>query len=168
MIIITKIKNSKKINKNLLNLISLIKNKIKSEKSYIYNTDWNLPLNYERKYLEYFYKIIKPYMSTIAFKLFSKKWIIHNGWFQQYSKSNIHTWHTHPTSQFSNVYFVSLPKKSLITEIFNHEKLDLEEGDLLTFPSFYYHKSPKNDSKKIKTIISFNSSFYDFNLQEHQ
>jgi hypothetical protein len=166
MILITKIKNSKEINKKLLKLIDKIKNPLKHGNSYISNTDWSLPKDYKRDYLEYFYKIIRPYMIKIASKLYSKDWEIQNGWFQQYLKSSQHTWHTHEHAQFSNVYFVELPHKSLGTDIFKHKKLNVKEGDLLTFPAYHYHRSPLNLLNKRKTIISFNSSFGNFNGKE--
>jgi hypothetical protein len=164
MIFITKIDNHKEINKNLLKLINKIKNPIKhTTGSSIFNTDWNLPEDYKRDYLIYFYEIIKPYMNKIADKLHSKKWIIHNSWFQQYLKSDSHDWHTHVKSNFANVYFVELPNKCLGTEIFKYKKLKVKTGDLLTFPAYYFHRSPMNNLNKRKTIISFNSSFEEFN-----
>lgn len=164
MILITKIKNSKEINKNLLKLINEIKNPYSEGLfSNISNTDWNLQKEQNKKHIEYFFKIIRPYMDKIAFKLKSKNWQIHNCWFQQYLKSDYHQWHTHPSTNFSNVYFIELPNKLLATEILKHKKLNIKEGYLLTFPGYLYHRSPVNKSKKRKTIISFNSSFYDFN-----
>jgi len=163
MIIVTKVKNNKYINKNLLTLINLINNSYKTENSFVSNTDWNLPKEHKREYLVYFYEIIRPYMNKIANKLHSKEWVIHNGWFQQYLKLGNHEWHTHPESHFTNVYFVELPHKSLVTEIYKHKKIKVEQGDLLTFPAFYYHRSPLNNLNKRKTIISFNSSFFEFN-----
>jgi hypothetical protein len=164
MILITKIKDNKKINKNLLKLINKIKNEYSNNEGTmsIYNTDWSLPKEYKREYLDYFYKIIKPYMNEIAIKLYSKNWVIHNCWFQQYLKSDYHQWHTHQATNFTNIYFVELPDNSLATEIFKHRKLKIKEGDLITFPGYMYHRSPLNNLKKRKTIISFNSSFGDF------
>jgi hypothetical protein len=46
--------------------------------------------------------------------------------------------------------------------ILNHDKLDLNEGDLLTFPAYLYHRSPLNISDNRKTIISFNSDVLDY------
>ena len=166
MIFITKIKNSKKINKILLNLIDNIKNPYTERGDIISNTDWSLPKDYKREYLTYFYEIIKPYMFKIASKLHSKEWKIHNCWFQQYLKSDQHKWHTHEKSNFTNVYFVELPCKSLATEIFKHKKLKVKTGDLLTFPAYYFHRSPINNLDKRKTVISFNSSFGEFNKKK--
>jgi hypothetical protein len=162
MILVTKIKNYKKINKKLLKLIKLIKNPYKTKYSFVSNTDWNLPKDYKREYLIYFYEIINSYMNKIAHKLHSKEWTIHNGWFQQYLKLENHGWHTHQTAHFANVYFVELPNKSLATEIYKLKKINVKEGDLLTFPAYFYHRSPINKLNKRKTIISFNSSFGEF------
>ena len=162
MIYITKTKDSKLENKKLLSLINKIKNPYSEKESKICNTDWSLPRSYNRDYLNYFLNFIKPYMDELATKLYSKSWKIHNCWFQQYSKLNYHKWHTHPETNFTNVYFVELPNESLGTEIFNCEKLKLQEGDLLTFPGYFYHRSPLNKTTKRKTIISFNSSFSNF------
>lgn len=163
MIFVTKINNFKKINKKLLSLISTIKNnKYNTDKDSIHNTDWNLPKNFERKYVDYFVPIIRPYLNEIAKKLHSEKAVIDNIWFQQYKKNDEHSWHTHGLSNFSNVYFVELPLKSLATEILNVKDLNLNEGDLLTFPSHLYHRSPINKTNKRKTIISFNCDFTNY------
>lgn len=163
MIIITKINNYKEINKNILSLIDKIpNNQMQKNGDKIYHTDWNLPDNFKREYLDYFIKIIQPYLNEISIKLSSKILKISNIWFQQYKKLDTHTWHTHSESNFTNVYFVELPSKSLGTEILNHNKLDLNEGDLLTFPAYLYHRSPVNNTEGRKTIISFNSNISDY------
>ena len=165
MIIITKIKDSFSINKTLLELIDKIPNNPSIEDSgdVISHTDYNLPKNFKREYLDYFYKIIEPYLKEICLKLHCSKFVIQNCWFQQYIKNNIHGWHTHPRTNFTNVYFVELPHKSLATEILGENNLDLSEGDLLTFPAFYFHRSPINLFNKRKTVISFNADICDYN-----
>jgi hypothetical protein len=164
VILINKINNFQEINKNLLNLINKIPANplVEDSNNVISHTDWNLPKSFKREYLDYFFQIIKPYLQKICFKLNSNKFEISNAWFQQYTKNNIHQWHTHPKTNFTNVYFVELLDKSLSTEILNHPNLELNEGDLLTFPAFYYHRSPINLSGKRKTIISFNIDVYDY------
>jgi hypothetical protein len=163
MILITKINNHKEINKNILSLINKIQNNpIQKDGDKIHHTDWNLPENFKREYLEYFIPILQPYLNNISIKLNSKILKISNIWFQQYNKLDTHTWHTHPEANFTNVYFVELPSKSLGTEILNHDKLDLNEGDLLTFPAYLYHRSPANITEGRKTIISFNSNISDY------
>jgi hypothetical protein len=163
MIIITKIDNYKEINKNILSLIDKIPNNpIQKDSVKIHHTDWNLPNNFKREYLDYFIPVLQPYLNNISIKLKSKILKTSNIWFQQYNKSDIHNWHTHMEANFTNVYFVELPSKSLGTEILNHNRLDLNEGDLLTFPAYLYHRSPKNITGERKTIISFNSNISDY------
>jgi ectoine hydroxylase-related dioxygenase (phytanoyl-CoA dioxygenase family) len=103
-------------------------------------------------------------MQKIVKKLNTKNWLMHNMWFQQYNKNSHHTWHTHPSVQFSSVYYLELPDTNVSTEfkdIVNNNifKVDVKEGDLLVFPSSLLHRSPKNKSNKRKSVISFNSSF---------
>jgi hypothetical protein len=164
MIIITKINNSFEINKKLLELIDKIPNNpfIDNTGNVISHTDWNLPQNFKREYIDYFLKIIEPYLEKICSKLNTNKFVFSNFWFQQYIKNDKHEWHTHPKTNFTNVYFVELPDKSLATEILNEKNLEINEGDLLTFPAFYYHRSPINMFDKRKTIISFNADIYDY------
>jgi hypothetical protein len=164
MIFINKINNFKEINKKLLDLIDKIPNNPLIENGdNIIHTDYNLPINFKREYLNYFFEIIKPYIEKISINLKSKKIKISHTWFQQYEKNNTHGWHTHPQAHFTNVYFVELPSNSIATEILGQDNLDLNEGDLLTFPAYYYHRSPINLTNERKTIISFNSdiSCYD-------
>ena len=82
-------------------------------------------------------------------------------WYQQYATGDFHCWHRHNGCTFSNVYYVELPEKSSKTTFrFLKQEfvVDVKEGQILTFPSFLYHCSKPNQSKNIKTIISFNSS----------
>jgi hypothetical protein len=161
--IVTKIKEHKKIKKELLFLINKIpKNNYES----ISHTDWNLPREYKREYLEYFYKIINPYMMKMTDLLNEQRWKISNGWFQQYYKKDTHIWHRHQEANFTNVYYLELPKNNLVTKIkpkLNSEKiysLEAVEGDVVTFPACIPHTSEKITTNLRKTIISFNSDFY--------
>ena len=80
-------------------------------------------------------------------------------WFQQYIKGGHHAWHVHG-SNFTNVYYLDLPKDSPKTQwkdlLGNEGEFDVEEGDIITFPSWLKHKSPENNSSEMKTIISWN------------
>ena len=115
MILITKIKNSFEKNKKILELIDKIPNNplIENSGNVISHTDWNLPKNFKREYLDYFLQIIEPCIKEICIKLNTNKFIISSCWFQQYTKDNVHEWHTHPKTNFTNVYFVELPDKTI-------------------------------------------------------
>jgi hypothetical protein len=163
MIKISKINNYQEINKQLIFLINKIPNNpLVHGNDNILHTDWNLPEDFKKEYVEYFLNIIKPYMLKMASELKCKKCEIDRIWFQQYNKNNTHQWHTHTKCQFTNIYFVKLPSKSLGTEILDQEKLNLNEGDLLSFPSYLHHRSPINLSNELKIIISFNSNFEEY------
>ena len=125
------------------------------------NTDWHL-----------FPNVSRPYWSVVADGCFShinavcnflgyKSARIENYWFQQYGPGDFHSWHGHKNVMFSSVYFVDLPKKELSTtfKFGNTEfQVDVTEGQILTFPSFYLHMSKPNNTEQIKTIVAFNSN----------
>lgn len=165
---ITNIQEHNSIKNNLLSLMDILpvdNNEHREED--IERTDWNLHEFYNREYLELFYNIITPYMENMCRTLLSTKWEISNAWFQQYQKTNLHDWHIHGCCMYANVYFLELPKSELVTQLYDvHTKNiisleDVKEGDLITFPSNMIHRSPQNQTNYRKTIISFNSNFYD-------
>ncbi len=166
MLFINKLKNSDTINKELLKLIdNSDKYHFETKKENISYTDWNCS-NKNRTYFKFLVEHLKPIMTSIANELYSYDWNIDHYWFQQYYKNDYHSWHTHIKTQFTNIYYVELPELSMATEIYKHKKLTLKEGNLLTFPSWWYHRSIVNNTDKRKTIISFNSNFQNFKQEE--
>lgn len=113
-----------------------------------------------------YWKFVNPYFEDHILKLFinkkihSKGFKIVNFWFQQYFKNDLHDWHIHGNNHLANVYFLEMPSKEVKTEVKNlfGEKIEYEakEGDVITFPCFYYHKSPINITQQRKTIIAYN------------
>lgn len=124
--------------------------------------DWTVK-GVERKWLE----VLRPHLLSDMERIYKdlgyQKFDIQNIWFQQYAEGGIHGWHVHTQCQWTNVYYLDLPEECPQTELINPYdqktiiKLDVKEGDLLTFPSFVIHRAPKNITNKTKTIISFNS-----------
>jgi hypothetical protein len=103
-------------------------------------------------------------MDDMSRVLKCKSWLISNGWFQQYTNNDFHDWHLHNEVNYTNVYYLELPDKDEKTQIYNILDntiidIDIKEGDLVTFPSHLIHRSKPLQSKR-KTIISFNSDFY--------
>ena len=137
-------------------------------------TDWNLPKDIEREYVVTFREMMRPYLQKIADRLICGAWDVHNIWYQVYKEGDSHPWHNHPQANYTNVYYLSLPNSSMKTQLFDAmdkeevKNIDVKEGQLLTFPASYIHRSPpyKPDKPKYfwskvedKVIISFNSSF---------
>ncbi len=157
---ISNVPNHKKHKKKLLSLIKKMPNKSFSAVS---KTDWNLPSNFTREYLDYFYSnVITPVMDEQIKFFKASKWEIVNAWFQQYTKTSFHEWHNHEHSNYTNVYFLELNHSKEKTEIKSGEDKIIEykakEGQVITFPGFLVHRS-KPISNKRKTVIAFNSGF---------
>jgi hypothetical protein len=145
----------------LLSLIDQMPQSSIKANDIISKTDWNLDENVDQPYLnfikpklvEHITKTFQPFnYSGISFTKF---------WFQQYTNGDTHKWHVHSSCHFTNVYFLELPDPSFRTEIHTWNRsrtidYKVKEGDVITFPSIFYHRSPINYSKLKKTIISFN------------
>ena len=150
----------KKHKKKLLNLIREMPDNIYGP---ISKTDWNIDINFKRKYLDYFYSnVIRPVMNEQQKYLKALDWKISNGWFQQYDKKSYHDWHVHEGSNYTNVYFLELSDSHQATKIKTGENKVLnyksKEGQIITFPGCLLHKSEPVANER-KTIISFNSWF---------
>ena len=109
--------------------------------------------------------IVNPILSEHidAFKMHCgfKEMSLVSAWFQKYPVGGFHPEHVHPESHFTNIYYVKLENKSCVTTVLNpldKSKIEIEinEGDILTFPAFYPHSSPVADSEKI--IVAFNTN----------
>ncbi len=89
-------------------------------------------------------------------------------WFQKYENSMNHAVHTHGPTGFSSVCFVEYDKNfhkpttfispfgNYITGELERYAPDVEEGDIIFFPSNLLHYAPSNLSNEIRTIMSFN------------
>jgi len=129
----------------------------------ISRTDWNIEPDVPRAYFEF----IKPFISNEYYEfakyLGCRRLSIDNFWFQQYYKMDNHKTHCHPGTNFSNIYYLELTNPSQRTEFYNPVdktffQFDVKEGDVLTFPAYYVHRSPVNTTNDRKTVIVFNSS----------
>jgi|TARA_A100000172_G_scaffold28368_1_gene16781 hypothetical protein len=149
--------------KKLIDLIYKIPiNPLSLEGDKIFHQDYNLPKSMTREYVRYFENnICNEYAKEFCNFLSCKRIEITNMWFQVYKKGNYHNLHSHPGTNFTNVFYLNLPNKEVKTKIFinNNEQfnIDVKEGDILTFPGYYAHSSPINTFDEDKIIIAFNT-----------
>lgn len=124
------------------------------------------------KHQEY-YDIMKPYLvpwlNYIQQYYAAESFKVDGLWYHQYRNGDRFTWHFHPESNISFVYFVELPDPSFSTEFFLVERREryqpqLKSGDMLVFPSYMPHRCPQITSDIRKTIISGNLSLYNVNF----
>jgi len=154
----SKVKNHREIKEKLLQQINLIpQNPIITERSNIIHTDWNLPSTMHREYKNLFLETVNDHLTNMCHQLGLNRYKISNFWFQRYGQGDKHYWHTHPQSNYSNVYFLECPKGAGTK--FKNFTEDCEEGDILSFPAFLPHMSPPIESNEIKTVIAFNCDF---------
>jgi len=129
------------------------------------NQDYRLPEDFPRPYLDLFYEMVVPYVKDLGNLLGFHAWQIHNAWFQQYYNNDSHDWHNHACVNFTNIYYLELPSQELVTELYDpHSKKivnleGIEEGQFVTFPGHWIHRSPKNLTNERKTIVAFNTSY---------
>jgi len=158
--IISEVPNHKKHKTILLDLI----NKMPANPyQHVSKTDYNLPKDFKRQYLEYFYSnIAKDIMNKLQKYFKSLEWKISSTWFQQYKTHSFHEYHNHPQTNFTNVYYIELPDphfKTLIKIKDKEYEYKVKEGQIITFPAHLLHTSQSNGDLR-KTVISFNSDFF--------
>ena len=165
MKIVKQFKKHNQLKDNLLDLIDkmpVVKEEYKDADK-ITKTDWRIPKDWNREYLNYFYKNIEDHMLMLCDEFKCLNWTIQNGWIQQYGQVDKHHWHNHSGCQFSNVYYLELPDTDMKTEFLNEQDISVKEGDIITFSSHLFHRSKQNNSNLRKTVIVFNSCFEDWN-----
>lgn len=134
---------------------------LKGPNNEIFRCDWKTSrFDMGREWLDIMgaqlYKHLDEWCATLGYAEAK----IEDIWFQQYATNNKHSWHVHGYN-FTNVYYLDLPTDSPKTEWIdpvtkNKYTFDVQEGDIITFPSWLIHRAPENFSKDIKTIISWN------------
>ena len=145
--------------------------KFETKLSKISNTDWSESFDLERPYVKTFIEMLTslPYKHLHKTDKNAHKEIkIHNVWYNQYLKGDTHSWHTHGECQFTNIYFLELNNSKHSTQIFDGHSNEMfehqfKEGDLVSFPSFFPHRSDTINTDERKTVIAFNTSFLNIN-----
>ena len=165
MILVNSVKDHKSHKKTLLKLIDDFK-RLHDTKDYTKcSTDFNISQDIDRDYLDYFrVRILDDVIESISKQLGLApcEWDVLMAWFQQYNQSNVHSWHNHAYTQFTNCYFLELPDATHKTEILdingNILEYDAKEGDIITFPAWMKHRSKPHEGEQ-KTVIAFNLDF---------
>jgi hypothetical protein len=127
----------------------------------IYNTDWHLNSSTLRKYYQYVQLSLETHNQKVKEYFGYTSVQTTNYWMQQYATGGFHKWHTHENCTFSNVYYVDLDGcASKTTFLYRNQEfeVDVQEGCILSFPSFFIHCSKPNITEKIKTVIAYNSN----------
>lgn len=108
-------------------------------------------------------KEIELFEKDVGFNLISSE-----VWFQKYESSMDHAVHNHGPGGFSSVCFIEYDKHNhkpttfissfgnYITGELERYQPDVEEGDIIFFPSNLLHYAPTNLSKSTRIIMSFN------------
>lgn len=123
--------------------------------------DWSQARDFTRPWVQLLKPHIETYLNKLAVALGYQSAIIEEFWFQQYVTGNAHGWHTHG-SNFTGVYYLELDEASPKTEIIEPSRqnkkivMDVNEGDILMFPSYVIHRAPVIENNIRKTIVSFN------------
>ena len=116
--------------------------------------------NRQFEYILFVYPLLDKHLHQVFSETTANSVSFTKIWFQQYKKGNLHGWHTHPNTHFTNIYYLELPSKEYKTQIKNLDgsyiSYDINEGDIITFPGFLSHQSPMIDTDQRKTIISCN------------
>lgn len=132
----------------------------KNDAQQISNTDWHLSPTFNRPYMNIAGSILAGHLELLKTNYGYDSVSLKNYWFQQYKKGDYHSEHTHPSCSFSSIYYVDFGKDSPRTNFIYKGKtfsFEVEEGNIISFPSFLIHFSPENQSKHVKTVISFNA-----------
>ena len=166
-IFVNKIADHNKHKAVLLNYFSQGFNKLNDKRNNITNTDWSNNNDFKRKWIHYFKdNVLNQVQNNLLDDRLAVNLILHNIWFQQYEQDDVHEWHTHAGSQYTNIYYVELPDTSLKTEILGEEDIEIEEGDILSFPAYIFHRSKINKTNQRKTVVSFNTSYDRINIDK--
>ena len=122
------------------------------------------------EYTDDFIKVIKVPLDKFG-HTFCNKYQIKSLWCQKYSKGNSHGIHNHGSIGFSGIFYAQLREGHKATRFIlpfadftNGNALDhypeVNEGDVLFFPSFLLHGADPSTSDEERIIFSFNIDIF--------
>tara|TARA_B100000902_G_C27170440_1_gene843538 strand:- start:456 stop:1034 length:579 start_codon:yes stop_codon:yes gene_type:complete len=121
-------------------------------------------------YTDDFIKTIKVPLDEFGNR-FCERFQIKSLWCQKYSKGNSHGIHNHGSIGFSGIFYAQLTKKHKATRfilpfcdftngnVLDHYP-DVQEGDVLFFPSFLLHGADPSSVDEKRIIFSFNIEIF--------
>tara|TARA_R100000734_G_C3317224_1_gene110159 strand:- start:764 stop:1348 length:585 start_codon:yes stop_codon:yes gene_type:complete len=169
LILKQKFKDHKKFKKKILKCWEEGPDEAFTAKDNYYNdqllkSDWPQANNWERPWIKLagdsFYQHLKLFAEHLGYAGIK----LHKLWYQQYGNQDLHNWHVHD-GNYTGTYYLELDKNSPTTEFLFPDNLnksftvDVEEGDMVFFPCWLIHRSARNQSKKTKSIVSWNVDF---------
>lgn len=139
-----------------------LENDMDKDNARISYTDWGSGTDENRNWYNIFKKDLHTQFLKAANFLGFRNFIAREVWFQSYKKNDLHTWHIH-SCNYTGVYYLNYDKNCK-TELYDpiikkKFSIDAKEGDMVFFPSFIIHRSPRKNNIKNKTIISWNIDF---------
>ena len=157
----------KQVKKLLMKEINKVKenyleNDMDEDNARISYTDWGSGTDVDRKWYTMFKNDLYSQFLKAANVLGFRNFVAREVWFQSYKKNDLHTWHIH-SCNYTGVYYLN-HDKDCKTELYDpilKKKffINAKEGDMVFFPSFIIHRSPRKSNTKNKTIISWNIDF---------
>jgi len=127
--------------------------------------DWSKCKDFNREWVQLIKKDLINHCNDCATFLGYQKIILKELWFQQYQKGDTHGWHIHGDSSYAGIYYVEYNKMCGSTQLvhpFDQKKLinlDVEEGDIVLFPSSVIHRATVQKNDLRRTTVAFNINF---------
>ena len=127
------------------------------EENNIGKLDWDYANDFDRDWVKILGPMLIKKLGEMAYTLGFESIVMKQMWYQQYQKGNIHDWHTH-SENYTGVYYLEYPDGAPATQLYDTEMKapDVNEGDIVMFPSMTPHRAPKVKNDIKKTIVSFN------------
>lgn len=120
-----------------------------------------------RAYVDDFIKLFSDELSAFGMDIKVQHFRIKDIWSVQYQKGDYHVVHTHGISNFSGVLYFDYDREVHTPTYFVADHInpitgytdiiteDVDEGEIVIFPSNMLHFTKPNKSDKIRTIVSF-------------
>jgi hypothetical protein len=143
----------------LQSILSMGEFSYKGGKNCISSTDWHLSGAIARPYMDVIRTPIADHVEVFRREFGYNSATVVGVWYQRYQHGDFHDWHTHGDCTFSSVYYVELPDSAPKTSFIHNGaefSVGVEEGDIITFPSYLIHRSSQNLSTEPKTVVAFN------------